>query len=262
MDPMTIVGIILMLATTFGAMFMGGIDPVSVFFGSPSSIIIVLGGTIGATVAGAAKEDATGAAKVLMKALTGVKPFESGSVIEQMVSFSETARRDGLLALEDAAKDIDDDFLRKGIQMAVDGADPETVQEVLDTDIEAMVQRHKKGAGFFSAAAGYAPAFGVAGTVIGLIDMLNNLNDPSALGPSIAVAFITTLWGVFLANYVFGPIANKLKAASANEVAFREMVVEGVVSIQAGTNPRALADKLASFLPPSERDQVGESKSA
>ena len=134
-------------------------------------------------------------------------------------------------------------------------------RETIELEVEQMTVRHKQGAAFWGNAAGYAPAFGVAGTVIGLIDMLNNLSDPSALGPALAVAFSTTLWGVFLANYIYTPVSMKLKRASAIEVAYRELLVEGILSIQAGANPRSIAGKLAAYLPPGERPDE-EQKSA
>ena len=146
--------------------------------------------------------------------------------------------------------------------MAVDGTDPEELRETLELDVAQMSARHKQGHSFFQTAAGFAPAFGVAGTVIGLIDMLANLSDPGALGPALAVAFSTTLWGVFLANYIFTPIAGKLKRTSQIEVAYRELLVEGILAIQSGANPRAIAGKLSTYLPPAERADDEEQKSA
>ena len=262
MDPITVIGLGIALGTTFGAMFMGGIDPVAVFMGSPSSIILVVGGTIGATLASGSMEDATAAGKVMMKGIMAPKAPDSADSVKTILGFADTARRDGLLALEDSVKDVEDTFLAKGIQMAVDGTDPDVVREVLETDLDAMAERHRAGAAFFTAMSGYAPAFGVAGTVIGLIDMLNNLNDPSALGPAIGVAFATTLWGVFLANYIFGPIATRLRRASAIEMAHKTMIVEGIAAIQGGASPRAVGDRLSSYLAPAERESLDEGKAS
>ena len=262
MDPLTIVGIVIALGTTFAAMSMGGIDPMSIFFADPGSIVLVVGGSIGATLASHTMDDAKGFAKWMMKGLMPAKPADPGETITQLLGFAETARKEGLLALESASKEIEDPFLRKGIEMSVDGTDPEVVREVLETELAATKARHKAGAGFFVTAAGFAPAFGVAGTVIGLIDMLNNLSDPSALGPALAVAFATTLWGVFLANYVFNPIANTLKRTSELEMAYKELILEGIIAIQAGASPRAVSDRLIAYLAPPEQEAMKEKKSA
>ena len=192
---------------------------------------------------------------------SGGAPPDAPAAIEQLVEFADTARREGLLALEGSLAEVDDEFLKTGLMMAVDGMDPEELRETIELEVEQMQVRHKQGAAFWGNAAGYAPAFGVAGTVIGLIDMLANLSDPSALGPALAVAFSTTLWGVFLANYIYTPVSMKLKRASAIEVAYRELLVEGILSIQAGANPRSIAGKLAAYLPPGERPDE-EQKSA
>lgn len=261
MDPMTIAGILIALATTFGAMFMAGMDPVGIFFGDPGSILLVFFGSLGATAASGTLPDLKNGIKAFVKAFTSGAPPETAESIEQLVQFADVARRDGLLALEGSLAEVDDEFLKQGLMMAVDGTDPEELRETLDLEVAQMSSRHRAGAAFFSNAAGYAPAFGVAGTVIGLIDMLSNLSDPGALGPALAVAFSTTLWGVFLANYIYTPVSMKLKRASAIEVAFRELLVEGIISIQAGANPRALSGKLSAYLPPSERPDE-EEKSA
>jgi chemotaxis protein MotA len=253
MDPLTIAGIVLALATTFAAMFMAGMDPIGIFFGDPGSILLVFFGSLGATAASGTLPDLKNGLKAMVKAFAGGAPPDSAGSIEQLVGFADIARRDGLLTLESSLAEVDDEFLKRGLMMAVDGTDPEELRETLDLELSQMAARHRAGAAFFSNAAGYAPAFGVAGTVIGLIDMLSNLSDPGALGPALAVAFSTTLWGVFLANYIYTPVSMKLKRTSAIEVAFRELLVEGILSIQAGANPRALSGKLSAYLPPSER---------
>lgn len=262
MDPITIIGILLAFGATFAAMFMGGMDPVGIFFGSPASIVLVLGGAIGATLASGTMTQAAGAAKVLVKAVTGGGAGDQAGTIKQLLEFADVARKEGLLALESKLESIEDPFMKKGLELAVDGTDPEEIAEMLDLDLRRLMNRHKDGAAFFTSAAGYAPAFGMVGTVIGLIDMLGKLDDPSTLGPSMAVAFITTLWGAFLANFLFQPIAARLKKLSADEVAYRELVIEGILAVQSGANPRALAGKLVTFLPPNKRDEVLEKKSA
>lgn len=256
MDPATIIGLVVILATTFLGAQMAGINFVSIMLTDIGSIILVLGGAVGASVASSTLPETINGLKAIVKGITGGKGADGAAVSAQLVQFADRARRDGLLALEEEAKDIEDEFLRKGLQMAIDGTDPEVVRTVLETEITALEARHKAGAGFCSNMVAFAPAFGVAGTVIGLIDMLGKLTDPSALGPAIAVAFLTTLWGTFLANYIFGPLKNRLARLSAMEVAHRELVLEGIMSIQAGANPRALADQLRAYLPPAQREQV------
>ena len=261
MDPLTIAGILIALGSTFGAMFMAGMNPIGIFFGDPGSIMLVLFGAMGATAASGTIPDLKNGLKAGIKAFSGGAPPDSAASIEQLVQFADIARREGLLTLESSLAEVDDEFLKNGLMMAVDGTDPEELRETLDLEVAQMSARHRAGAGFYSNAAGYAPAFGVAGTVIGLIDMLANLSDPGALGPALAVAFSTTLWGVFLANYIFTPMSMKLKRTSGIEVAYRELLVEGILSIQSGANPRALGGKLSAYLPPSERPDE-EQKSA
>ena len=258
MDPATIIGIVVALGAVFGALFMGGLNPIGIFFADPPSIILVFGGTVGVTMASGTLPATINAIKVLIKAFTGGAVPESGDDIKLLVEFAEVARKDGLLALEPKLADIEDPFFKKGMEMAVDGTDPESLREQLETDIGKTQERHKAGAGWFVTAAGFAPAMGMIGTVIGLVDMLGNLDDPSSLGPSMAVAFLTTLWGAFLANFIFTPIANKLKKMSTDEIAAREIVLEGILAVQAGNNPRAVAGMLASFLPPAAREELTE----
>jgi chemotaxis protein MotA len=262
MDPLTIAGIVIALATTFGAMFMAGMDPIGIFFGDPGSILLVFFGSMGATAASGTIPDLKNGLKAGIKAFAGGAPPDSAGSIEQLVEFADIARRDGLLTLESSLSEVEDEFLKTGLMMAVDGTDPEELRETLELEVAQMSARHRAGAAFFSNAAGYAPAFGVAGTVIGLIDMLSNLSDPGALGPALAVAFSTTLWGVFLANYIYTPVSMKLKRTSTIEAAFRELLIEGIISIQSGANPRALSGKLSAYLPPSERQTDEEQKSA
>jgi chemotaxis protein MotA len=251
------------LAVGFGAIFlsmiMEGGNP-AMLVSHPSPIILVLGGTLGATMIGYTMKDIVGIAKVLMKAFMPGAPPEPADAIDQVVHFADRARRDGLLVLEEEIKDVDDEFLRKGVQMAIDGSDPDTVREVMETEIAALRERHKVGAKFFTDMGGFAPTVGIIGTVIGLTHALEQLDDPSSIGPLIGAAFLATLWGVMSANCIFLPVANKLKRTSGEEVAYKELVLEGILSIQAGANPRAVADKLRSFLPPGEREDVGEVK--
>ena len=256
MDPATLIGIAVALICAVIAMVMSGMDPVGIFFADPGSIILVAGGAIGVAMAcGTLPQTVTGL-KAVVKAFTGGKAANPAAVVEQLVSFADVARREGLLALESHLDEVDDPFLRKGLELAVDGTDPEVLREMLEIDLDRTAIRHKEAAGFWTSCAGYAPAMGMIGTVIGLVDMLSKLDDPSALGPAMAVAFLTTLWGAALANYVFAPIAAKLRKMSNDELAQRELLLEGILSIQAGANPRAVAGRLVSFLPPAVRGDI------
>ena len=166
---------------------------------------------------------------------------------------AEKARREGLLALEDEAENVDDAFIKKGISLVVDGTDPELVKDILESDLDAMEARHTQQAGLFQNAGGFAPTLGIIGTVMGLVHVLENLSDPDSLGPAISTAFIATFYGVASANLYYLPIGNKLKQISHDEVHARTMIIEGIVSIQAGDNPRVVEEKLKTFLDPSER---------
>ncbi len=171
-----------------------------------------------------------------------------------LVSLAEQARREGLLALDAKLGEIDDEFTRKGLQLVVDGSDPALVREVLEAEIDGMATRHAAGATPFEKAGGFAPTMGIIGTVMGLVHVLQNLSAPATLGPSISTAFIATLMGVGSANVIFLPVANRLKAMSAEEIELRTLTVEGILSVQAGDNPRIVAEKLKSFIAPAERD--------
>lgn len=256
MDPITLAGLGLALISMVVAAFMAGMNPIAIFLGDPGSILLVVGGTIGVTAASGTMAQAINSPKALVKGIMGGGSIDRAEVIKQLVGFADTARKEGLLALESEIEKIEEPFFQRGLQLAVDGTDPGDLRDMLELDLERMAVRHKEGAGFWSTAAGMAPAMGMVGTVIGLVDMLGNLEDPSTLGPAMAVAFLTTLWGAFVANYIFQPISAKLKAMAADEMASKELILEGILSIQAGSNPRAVAGKLVSFLPPGAREEV------
>jgi len=185
--------------------------------------------------------------------------FDVKSKIMQIVSFSEKARRDGLLALEDDMDKLDDPFLKKALQLVVDGTDPEIVRNVMQIDLDSMEARHSRGRGWFESWGELAPAFGMLGTLIGLIGMLGNLGgDSSAIGKGMAAALITTLYGSFLANVFAIPTVNKLKMQTNEEIIVKQVMIEGTLSIQAGDNPRIVQEKLASYLDPSVRSGLNE----
>ena len=256
MDPATLIGLGIAIATVFGALFMSGINPIGIFLSDIPSIILVFGGTMGVTVASSTMPAAINAIKVLLKALMGGAAADPTENIKLLIGFADTARKEGLLALEPQLEKIDDPFFKKGMEMAVDGTDPEDLRDQMTIDIDKTKARHKDGVAFFVTAAGFAPGMGMIGTVVGLVQMLGNLSDPSSLGPSMAVAFLTTLWGAFLANFLFIPFSNKLKKISAEEMAAKEIVLEGILAVQAGSNPRAIAGMLGAFLPPTAREEL------
>jgi len=256
MDLSTIIGIILGISLILMAIVTQGS---LLIFWSLSSILIVLGGIIAATLINYPLAHVISVMKVVKIAFKGEnkKPVD---IIFCLVSLAEKARREGLLALENEAEQSDDEFLKKGIQLIVDGTDPELVRSILETEIIMMEDRHKIGAGIFEAMGASAPAFGMLGTLIGLVLMLRNLNDPSALGPGMALALITTFYGSLLANLIFLPIAGKLKLRSSEEIFTKEIVVEGVLSIQAGENPRIVAEKMKAYLHPREKTMLEEER--
>lgn len=179
-------------------------------------------------------------------------------MIKNIIDLSNVSRKEGLLALEEAANGIDDDFLKKGLLLIVDGTDPELVRSIMETEQMAVEDRHKTVIGFWENLGAMGPAWGMIGTLIGLVNMLKNLSDMSTVGPNMATALITTFYGSVLANWICIPIATKLKANNAKEITLRNIMVEGLLSIQAGENPRVIEEKLKSFLPPKDRDTVGE----
>jgi chemotaxis protein MotA len=221
------------------------------------AILIVLVGTLGATIAACGLEAHIRLPMIYKKALMPDDLDLVGRVGE-LVGFADQARRDGLLALDEAVKGIQDPFTRKGIQLVVDGTDPDLVAAVLDAENEAMRKRHAASRAPFMQAGALAPTMGIVGTVFGLVNVMNNLNQPSTLGPLIAAAFLATLIGVGSANVVFLPLANRLKELSEAEMHFREMTLEGVLAIQAGDNPRVVAEKLMAYVPPKDRPSEDE----
>jgi len=216
------------------------------------AILIVLVGTLGATIAACGLEAHIRLPKLYKKAFM---PDDLDLVgrVKELVGYADQARRDGLLALDEAVKGIADPYTRKGVQLVVDGTDPDLVAAVLDAENEAMRKRHAAGRAPFMQAGALAPTMGIVGTVFGLVNVMNNLNQPSTLGPLIAAAFLATLIGVGSANCIFLPLANRLKELSEAEMHFREMTLEGVLAIQAGDNPRVVEEKLMAYVPPRDR---------
>lgn len=254
MDLSSIIGIILGFALLIGGFLLEGGHFVSLL--EVTAAMIVFGGTVGAVMISFSMEDIKQVPK-LFKIVFTEKKYEVNELITTLCGFAEKARREGLLCLERETAGIDDDFLRQGIQLVVDGTDPALVRDILETQIDFTDERHKTGAEIFEAAGGYSPTMGIIGTVMGLVHVLGNLSDPESLGPSIAVAFIATLYGVAFANVVYLPMANKLKIKSKQERFIREIALEGILSIQAGDNPSIVREKLRAFLSEKVRQDTG-----
>ena len=259
MDIATIFGVILALTSILISLIMDGGTPAELF-AHPAALIIIFGGSLGATIITSPLQTAMKLHLYVMQAFT-TRKFNAKETIELLTTLADKARRDGLLALEEDSKKIDDEFLKKGIMMVVDGVDPEQVSAIMESNISQMRVRHKQGITFFAAAGAFAPTFGIIGTVMGLISVLKQLDNPSALGESIAAAFLATLWGLLSSNLIYLPISGKLKSKSDEEARSRYMQLEGILSIQAGENPRIVRDKLNSFLTPKEIASEGAGKS-
>lgn len=256
MDLATIIGLVAGLTTITVVLIMDGGSPAELF-AHPSAILLIIGGSLSATIITAPFKTVMKVPQFIMQAFFS-HSFDQKGTIELLTKLADKARREGLLALEEDSKKIKDKFLQKGIMMVVDGVEPEQVAAILETTVEQMRARHKQGIGFFTAAGGFAPTFGIIGTVMGLISVLKQLDNPSALGESIAAAFLATLWGLLMANMVYLPISGKLKSKSEEEARNRYMQLEGILSIQAGENPRVVRDKLSAFLPPADNKSAAE----
>ena len=241
------IGIMIAAGAVVVTFLLKGVSPV-ILINLPA-IAIVLAGTFGATIGSFGMADFLRFPKL---AAIAMKSYRSQAMVrrQQLVAFAERARREGLLALESDIEGVDDAFLKRGLQMVIDGLEPEVVEEVLALEIEAMKRRHARGALMFGAMAGYAPTFGILGAVMGLIAVMAHLSEPEKLGSGIQVAFIATLLAVGIANILFMPISMALKARSAEEVVERQMALAGILAVQAGDNPRIVAQKLDSFIDP------------
>jgi chemotaxis protein MotA len=262
MDPATLVGGLMVLIGVFVGSTLKGVSP-GAYFGVPAALLIVVVAAFGAAFLGGTKDDMSGFVKVFLMGIKGRKAGDPNETIDQIVDLAEKARREGLLALEEDVKNVEDPFLRRGLQLAIDGADPDVVEEIMDTEVRAMTERHKANAKIMMNIGIFAPTFGIIGAVVGLIATMAKLDSPEELGHGIGAAFIATFWGVFLANGIFLPWANKLARMSADEAAQKRLLIEGVLSIQSGTNPRMLGDLMRSTLPPSKRPaEEQERKSA
>lgn len=255
-DTLTSVGLMLGIGLMFYGMGSGGLADLKLFWDLPS-VAITLGGSIASVLIIYPMEEFKKVGTLFMQSFKEPN-ISKMSIISQFSELSKKARKEGLLSLEDAIGDLDDAFLKKGLQMVIDGIEPESIREILELEIDEMEARHKSGAGIFTAWGAFAPGFGMLGTLIGLIQMLANLTDSSAIASGMGKALITTYYGSLIANMFATPIAQNLTNKSAKEVAVREMMVEGILSIQSGVNPRIVEDKLIAYLSPKEREEYAK----
>ena len=221
-------------------------------FADVGSMMIVIGGAIASVMISSPLARFLKTGNFFKKAIMH-KEQSAQKLIADLVGYAEVARRDGILSLESAAKDADDPFIVQGIQMAVDGTDPELIEAIMDNELEALDDRHGQGRAVFESLGKYAPAYGMIGTLVGLVIMLGNMSDPDSIGPAMAIALITTLYGSMFANMFALPIADKLSARNDEELMMKSIIIKGVMSIQSGDNPRIVEQKLKTFLPPSLR---------
>lgn len=260
MDLGTVVGVVLaVVALAIGILIGGGGDIMAIF--DVVSVFIVLFGTIGAVLISFPLAKITGLVGVVKKAFFN-ETGDPAETIAELVKYAEVARREGILSLENLMGEMKDPFIVRGVKMAVDGTDPELIRAILDTELDALSERHGSAKAVLDGIAKYAPAFGMIGTLLGLIFMLKSMDDPSKIGPGMAVALITTLYGAMMANMFASPIADKLAAKDAEELLVKTIIVTGVMSIQSGDNPRVVESKLLTFLPPARRDAFVASREA
>ncbi|WP_138202626.1 motility protein A [Haloimpatiens lingqiaonensis] len=261
-DIMTSIGMLAgIICVVYGIMIggSGSIGQRVMIFFDLGSIFITVGGSFAALLINYPLTQLKKMIKVNMEAYRE-HTMEGEEIIGDFINLSRKARREGLLSLEDGISDINDDFLKKGLQMVIDGIEPETIREVMELEIDEMERRHRQGAEMFKSWAAYAPAFGMIGTLIGLIQMLANLSDSASLASGMAKALITTFYGSLMANLIFNPIAANLNYKTDIEVAGREMMLEGILAIQSGVNPRIVQEKLISYLSPDERSKFNETQ--
>lgn len=252
MDIASIIGLIVcFILVIFGILYGNDMSVIFNFLDAPSALI-TFGGSFCCILASYTLPDFLAGVKSI-SLIFKLSTMNVPDTIQKIIDLSNVARKEGLLSLEEAATDIEDEFLKKGILLIVDGTDPELVRAIMETELVSVEDRHKDKIGFWENLGAMGPAWGMIGTLIGLINMLQDMNDPSSIGPSMAVALVTTLYGSLLANWICAPVATKLKSKNAEETMMKEIEIEGLLSIQAGENPRVIEEKLKSFLAPKDR---------
>ena len=254
MEISTVIGIGMGLISVFVGMVIKG-APIS-SLNNPAAFLIIVGGTFSCLFIGFKMEQMKNFPNLIKKTLQKPPTHEKGELLRLFIELSQIARREGILALENKVQEIDDPFFRSGLGMVIDGMDPEFVSDVLDAELAVMQERHAEGRSMFSQAGTYAPTLGVLGAVVGLIAALGNLNDIDKLGHSIAAAFVATILGIFTGYVLWLPFANKLKVMSEEEVSEKRMIIEGILSLQAGDSPTAIEAKLMVFIPQSAREAI------
>ncbi len=254
MDVATIIGLFAGSSLIIWAMLSG--SDLKTFLDYPS-IAIVGGGSVAAALISFPLKETFKMPGVLKHTLFA-KSGDPKALIKELVNFAEIARRDGILSLENSTRDIKDEFLVSGIQMAVDGTDPELIEAIMESELEAIETRHANGKALFDNIGRFAPAFGMIGTLIGLVKMLASMEDPSSIGAGMAVALLTTMYGALLANLVALPLGEKLAKRSAEELLLKNVILRGVMAIQSGDNPRVVEQKLKTFLPAGQRESERE----
>ena len=258
MDLGTVIGLLAGAAMLLWSILM--VSNLSPFIDYPS-MVMVGGGSVCAALVSFPIQNVLAVAKVIRQCFF-TRLRDPREVIVEMVRYADVARRDGILALENLTAKIEDPFIVSGIQMAVDGTDPSMIEAILMSELEAVEARHAEGKALFDNIGRFAPAFGMIGTLVGLVIMLKNMNNPKTIGPALAVAILTTLYGAVIANLIALPMAEKLGRRSREEVLLKMIVVKGVMAIQQGDNPRVVEQKLKTFLPNSLRRSVGSQKQA
>jgi chemotaxis protein MotA len=257
-DIATVGGLVGGFALLIMAIFLGG--SFGAYLDGPS-MMIVIGGGFSATLVSVSLSRMLTMPQIVMQTVFA-KPPDPVALIQQLVGLAEVARRDGILALENMTSDMEDEFIVRGISMAVDGTDPELIEQIMETELENIIERHDNGKSLFDLVGKYAPAFGMIGTLIGLVAMLSNMDDPSAIGAGMAAALLTTMYGAILANVLFLPLADKLAMRTNEEVLAKTVIIQGVMAIQSGDNPRNVESKLMTFLPPAQRVSSEADKAA
>ena len=257
MDIASLAGFILCLVMlVYGILSNAGIANIGEYGDFPS-LVITVGGSVFATLMSVSLPDFIGGLTsftLIFKA----PALNTAEMIQRIIELSNVARKEGLLSLEEAAADMDEPFLKKGILLIVDGTDPDLVRAIMETELVSIEGRHKTRIGFWETWGSMGPAWGMIGTLVGLVDMLYHMDNVEAVGPSMAVALITTLYGSVIANWICAPVAAKLKADNDAEMMMKEVMIEGLLSIQAGENPRVIEEKLKSFLAPKDRELAGQ----
>lgn len=257
-DLASLIGIIGCIVLVLWAIMSGSAGVAAIWnFMDFQSVLITIGGAFCAILASYSMKDFLGGLKSI-GLIFKTSSTDIPGMIQKIIDLSNVARKEGLLSLEEAAGDLEDSFMKKGILLIVDGTDPELVRAIMETELVSIEGRHKQKIGFWMDTAAMGPAWGMIGTLIGLINMLKNMADPSSVGPQMSIALITTFYGSMLANWICTPVASKLKSKNDEELMGKEIMIEGLLSIQAGENPRVIEEKLKSFLAPSERKSVGD----